>query len=536
MDSMNKRILIAILLSVAVLVAYPFIVPAPKVPKQDISTSQGVKQPAKDEEGKPLAKAEVAPVTGEISKEERIITIDTDLYKAIFTNKGGVIRHWELKKYWKDVTKQKSIVLFDPGKEIVAAYPLGTSVENSELNNLVNEGLYSVEGSDLLLNANNPEGTLAFTLVDPKSGKGFKKTFTFHHDSYNVDVDIIPVNITESYSVSTGSNFGIHEWGEEKILGFVGPMTLVGSKVKKDKIAKIEGPVSHEGDIQWTAIQDKYFISALIPKDKVSKVVVKKSTNKDVQSALQITNGQKVSLLLYAGPKESERLTSLGVELDKTIPFGWFMFWELGAISWLAKGLFYVLEIFHKYSGNYGIAIIVLTAAIKVLFVPLTYKSMKSMRDMQKLQPELKKLQNKYKDDRTALNKGMMELYKTHKVNPLGGCLPMLLQLPVFIGLYNLLASSIELRQSPLFFWVKDLSMKDPYYVLPIIMGISMLLQQKMSPTTVDPTQAKIMLIMPVIFTFFFLNFPSGLVLYWLVNNLLTVGQQVVQNKYFSGK
>src|SRR3990172_10894116 len=161
MDNMNKRILIAILLSVAVLVAYPFIVPATKTPKKDLSTSQGVEQPSVDKAGKPLSVAEVMPVTGEVSKEERTITIDTDLYKAIFTNKGGVIKHWELKKYWMDVTRQKSIVLFDPGKEIVAAYPLGISVGNSELNSIVKDGLYSVEGSALKLSAENPTGTLA---------------------------------------------------------------------------------------------------------------------------------------------------------------------------------------------------------------------------------------------------------------------------------------------------------------------------------------------------------------------------------------
>ena len=170
---------------------------------------------------------------------------------------------------------------------------------------------------------------------------------------------------------------------------------------------------------------------------------------------------------------------------------------------------------------------------VRVVFTPLTYKSFKSMKDMQKLQPEIQKLQKKYKDDKAEMNKALMELYKTHKVNPLGGCLPMVLQLPVFIGLYNLLANTIELRQTPFLLWVKDLSVKDPYYVLPIIMGITMLVQQKMTPSTVDPTQAKMMLIMPVMFTFFFLNFPSGLVLYWLVNNLLTIGQQYVTTKYF---
>lgn len=536
MENMNKRILIAILLSVIVLVAYPFIVPAPQAPKKELTQSQELEQTAGQKEGKLLSEAEIVQVSGEMGKEERTITIDTALYKAIFTNKGGVIKYWELKNYWMDVTKKKSIVLFDPGKTIVTAYPLGISLGDSELNNMVRDGFYSVEGSDLLINDKNPKGTLSFTFVDPKSGKGFKKTFTFHNDAYNVDVDITPVNITGSYTISTGSNFGIHEWGEEKILGFVGPTTMVGNKIKKDKIAKIQDHVSYEGDIQWTAIQDKYFIAALVPKDKTNKVIVKKSGAKDIQTQIEVPDGKKISLMLYAGPKEYDRLKSLGFGLDRSIAFGWFMFGELSVITWLAKGLFYVLQTFYKYSGNYGISIIVLTTIIKIIFVPLTYKSMKSMKGMQKIQPELQKLQKKYKDDKAGLNKAMMDLYKTHKVNPLGGCLPMILQLPVFIGLYNLLASSIELRQSPLFLWITDLSMKDPYYILPIIMGISMLLQQKMSPTTVDPTQAKIMLIMPVIFTFFFLNFPSGLVLYWLVNNLLTVGQQALQNKYFSGK
>src|SRR3989304_7673509 len=187
MDSMNKRILIAILVSVAVLGAYPFIMPAPKVPQKDISAPQGVEQAAEDKAGKALSAAEVMSVTGEVSKEERTITIDTDLYNAVFTNRGGGIKHWELKKYWMDVTWQKSIVLFDPGKEIVAAYPLGISVGNRELNSIVKDGLYSVEGWGLKLGAANPTGTLAFTLIAQKGDKGFKTSFPFHNDTYNVD-------------------------------------------------------------------------------------------------------------------------------------------------------------------------------------------------------------------------------------------------------------------------------------------------------------------------------------------------------------
>ncbi|MBI5756364.1 MAG: membrane protein insertase YidC [Nitrospirae bacterium] len=534
MEDMNKRILIAIVLSALVLILYPFIIPSPKPPQKEQPESQG--QSVQDKEEKPHPLAGTVQISGEMGKEERTVTVETDLYKAVFTNRGGVIKHWELKRYWVDVTRAKNIVLFDPGNVAVAAYPMSVTVGEGDLSKLLNGGFYTVEGGDLALSDKNPKGVVVFTLIDPHSGKGVKKQFTFYNGTYNVDVDITPVNIAGSYTLSTGSNFGIHEWGEKAILGFVGPTTMVGSKVKKEKIGKIKGPLFYEGDIKWTAVQDKYFISALIPKDRVSKVVVKKSGDKDVQSAIEVADGQKTSLMLYAGPKEYERLRGLGVGLDNSISFGWFMFGEISVISWLAKGLFYILYLFYRLSGNYGIAIIVLTAIAKIVFIPLTYKSFKAMKDMQKLQPELQKLQKKYKDDRAALNKAMMELYKTHKVNPLGGCFPMLLQLPVFIGLYNLLASAIELRQAPLFLWIKDLSLKDPYYVMPIIMGISMLIQQKMTPSTVDPTQAKIMLIMPVMFTFFFLNFPSGLVLYWLVNNLLTIGQQVVTNKYFAAK
>ena len=237
---------------------------------------------------------------------------------------------------------------------------------------------------------------------------------------------------------------------------------------------------------------------------------------------------------LFAGPKEYNRLRAFNVGLDRVISLGWFILWDLALVTWLAKGLFYLLQEFYKISHNYGLAIILLTLVIRVFLAPLSYKSFKSMKSMQKLQPEIRKIQKKYKGDRAAMNKAVMELYKTHKVNPLGGCLPMLLQLPIFIGLYNLLANTIELRHSPFFLWIHDLSAKDPYYILPIIMGITMLIQQKMTPSTMDPTQSKLMLFMPIMFTFFFLNFPAGLVLYWMVNNLLTIGQQYVTMKYLS--
>jgi YidC/Oxa1 family membrane protein insertase len=235
---------------------------------------------------------------------------------------------------------------------------------------------------------------------------------------------------------------------------------------------------------------------------------------------------------LYAGPKEFGILKSLDAGLEDTIDFGWFIFGSWDMVKAVAKPLFAVLQFLHDYTHNYGIAIVLLTIGIKLLFAPLQYKSYKSMKEMQILQPKVLALQTKYKDDRDRLNKELIKLYRDHKVNPVGGCLPMLLQMPVFVALFNVLYMTIELRQAPFLLWVTDLSVPDPYYVLPILMGVTMVIQQKITPTTMDPTQAKIMLLLPAFMTLLFLNFASGLVLYWFTNNLLTFGQQFVTDRY----
>ena len=211
-------------------------------------------------------------------------------------------------------------------------------------------------------------------------------------------------------------------------------------------------------------------------------------------------------------------LTAQGVHLEDSIDLGWF--------SFMAKPFLMAMNFLHAYIPNYGLVIILLTVIIKILFHPLTKKSLNSMKEMQKVQPQIVALRERYKDDKEKMNRELMELYKRYKINPVGGCLPMILQIPVFIALYNVLSASIELRHAPFALWIYDLSAKDPYYVTPILMGATMLIQQKMTPSTVDPTQAKVMLIMPVVFTFMFLNFPSGLVIYWLINNVLSIAQQ----------
>jgi YidC/Oxa1 family membrane protein insertase len=220
------------------------------------------------------------------------------------------------------------------------------------------------------------------------------------------------------------------------------------------------------------------------------------------------------------------------VGLEDTIDFGWFIFGSWTVVKAVAKPIFYVLRFIHDYTYNYGVTIILLTMAIKLLFVPLQYKSYKSMKMMQLIQPKVAAVQEKYKDDRDRLNKELIKLYRDQKVNPVGGCLPMVLQMPVFVALFNILYMTIDLRQAPFMLWITDLSMQDPYYVLPVIMGATMVIQQKITPTTMDPTQAKIMLVLPVFMTFLFVNFPAGLVLYWLTNNVLTISQQVFTDRF----
>jgi YidC/Oxa1 family membrane protein insertase len=245
----------------------------------------------------------------------------------------------------------------------------------------------------------------------------------------------------------------------------------------------------------------------------------------EVQAELDIGPGEtaEYAYTMFAGPKVFSKLRGYGVGLEAAIEFGVFKF--------MAKPFLAVLNQFQGYLKNYGLAIILFTFIIKVIFYPLTKHSLTSMKEMQKVAPQLKAIKERFKGDKERLNKETMGLYKKYKINPLSGCLPMVMQIPVFIALYEVLYVAIELRHAPLFFWITDLSAKDPYYITPLLMGGSMFLQQKMSPSSPDPTQAKMMMLMPVVFTFMFLSFPSGLVLYWLVNNILSVAQQYKINK-----
>jgi YidC/Oxa1 family membrane protein insertase len=282
---------------------------------------------------------------------------------------------------------------------------------------------------------------------------------------------------------------------------------------------------------RWVALENDYFIAAFIPP---ASAHVLRARDRDLTevgvefagAGAQPGGAWEGATDLYVGPKEWDRLAALKVGLEQAQARNYS--WIGVPIEWVCVPLLWLMNFFATRLPwqNYGVAIILLTVLVKIVFYPLTHKSMTSMKQMQALQPQLNALRSKYKSDAQRFQREQMELFRSHRVNPLGGCLPMVIQIPIFIALYLTLQYSVELQGAHFFLWITDLSRKDPYYVLPILMGASMLVQQMMTPTVGDPRQAKVMLIMPVVFTFMFLEFPTGLVLYWLVNNLLSIGQQ----------
>ncbi|MHB1606330.1 MAG: membrane protein insertase YidC [Leptospirales bacterium] len=324
----------------------------------------------------------------------------------------------------------------------------------------------------------------------------------------------------------SGVSFGVS--GITQIYGmeFQGPVYRI---TKKFQEVKKDGTLFFDSAVKWVGNEDKYFIGYVAPRSSGISTEIRKG---GPNSWFQLISKDDMDFKLFGEPKRYSLLKAQDKGLIDTIDFGWFMFGRILVISFIAKPIFLLMTFLYSIAHNYGIAIILVTILIKTIFFPLAYMSYKSIHEMQSLQPEIKKLQAKLKDDKAALNQALMELYKERRVNPLGGCLPMLVQIPVFVALYNILNNTVELRQAPFMLWIHDLSLKDPYYVLPIVMGITMILQYKLNPASPDPVQQKVMMFVPVVMTFFFLNFPAGLVLYWLVNNVLTIGQQYMTVNY----
>ena len=503
------------------------------------------------------------------------VVVDTPLYRAVFCSHNGRLMSWRLKRYTEIQDSRCALIggfgRNDPGRHMdpragdwvervhvlgPEEYPLALEMSTDRRRVVVEERLKP----DRFF-VNLPEGAaderIVFAGTDSE-GRAVRRTYTFRPDQYLVDLDVeiegLPAELlTGGVALLLTDRVGM--WTTPDRYTFSGFMAVVDGKlVKKKDVAQEE---VYAGAVNWGGFSDKYFLSALIPQQRPhdSALDIPQADLEDTPQARPMAavlvdydgsgarehEGLWVSRLVYStqehtqgdrsrfaspfviGPKDMDVLKESGHALRRSIDLGWFGF--------IAEPLLVVLKFFYSFTHNYGVAIILLTIIIKVLFYPLTHKQFESMKDLQKLQPKMKALREKYKNDKEKLNREVMDLYRTHKINPLGGCWPVLLQIPVFFALYKALLHSIELRQAPFILWIQDLSEKDPCYITPLIMGATMFLQQKMTPMAGDPAQQKIMMLMPVVFTFVFLNFPSGLVLYWLVNNVLTIGQQYVTQK-----
>jgi YidC/Oxa1 family membrane protein insertase len=504
---MEKRMLLAIVISIAILITYQYFVvktmpPAPEQPQPEKTVSE----PAKKQEETAKQAAAISIQKTDAAIPEKEVRIETDLYTAVLTSKGGAIKSIELKQY-KDKNKRPIVLKAD---DSLPPLSLGTD-DNFNFSKIA----FSVRGKDAKLSPAINKTDVVFEYSS--AGQSIRRTYTLHNGDYGIELKDETGGIN-SYWLTPGKEFGIYEKDDSVHFG---PVILKDADRMEFEANKLKETKSFKDGIKWIAQEDKYFFSAIVPKSPIEEAKVW-AKNGDTLAAMKLAGGVN-SYFIYAGPKEYDRLAKYGSGLEHIVDFGFF--------SILARPLFWLMKVFYSIIPNYGVSIIILTILVRIPFIPLINKGQASMKKLQEIQPRMNEIREKYKNDPQKMQKEIMELYKKHKVNPMGGCLPMLLQIPVFFALYKVLLIAIELRSAPFALWITDLSAKDPYYILPIVMGATMVIQQKMTPSAMEPTQQKIMMLMPVIFTFMFLTFPSGLVLYWLVNNVLSIAQQWQVNR-----
>ena len=483
----------------------------------------------------PAPPAAPAKSTDALASAQEIIA-ETDVLRVVIDTQGGDVRGLYLPRYPVTVDKPKEAfeLLRPSGQELFIAQSGLVGHEGAFPTHKV---LFSVGSTQYHLAPDQAELRVPLTWKAP-NGVRYTKTYILRRGSYLIGVEFKVENTTPKnwrgyfygqFQRAHTPSSGMFSTTPTYTGGAIYTPTEKYEKVALDDMAK--KPLKREVEGGWVAMLQHYFVSAWLP---VSGARSEFYT--DVQGprhilgfkslqAVEIAPGTSgtLSAQLYAGPKEHRILKKLPEGMDLTVDYGW--------LTVISAPLFWLLDWLHRFIGNWGWAIIALTFLIKLAFYPLSAASYKSMANMKKLQPRLQALKERYGDDRQKLNQAMMEMYKTEKINPLGGCLPILIQIPVFIALYWVLLESVEMRQAPWILWIRDLSAQDPYYVLPVVMGASMYLQQKLNPQPLDPIQARVFQIMPIFFTVFFLFFPAGLVLYWTVNNILSIAQQWRINK-----
>ena len=505
--------------------------PAPTPP----AAQQSVPTPAKPappvaKPGAPATPSAGVPAAAPTAKGE-IARVTTDLLIADIDTLGGTLKRLELLKHKDSADPIRNFVLFGPDRSYEAQS--GITREGGP-NHLT---LWTASTKEAVLEAGKDAVEVRLTGVG-RDGVSVEKVYTFKRDSYVIDLSLEVHNrgpesltpytyfqLTHDGKPTANVNAVAETFGAQSFTGFsIYTAEKAFEKIHPSDLDKAK--FERHADNGWLGFVQHYFVSAWIPPDKTPRDYGALKRNDGLYSgnvllpvgAIAPGASAVAKVSLYAGPQEQRRLQAAAPGLDLVVDYGF-----LAIIAW---PLFWLLEKFYALSGNWGVAIILLTVLIKIVFFPLSAASYKSMAKMKLVTPRLQKMRELYAHDRQKMNQAMMELYRTEKINPLGGCFPILVQIPVFIALYWVLLAAIELRHAPFVLWIRDLSALDPYYVLPILMTGTMVLQTKMNPVPPDPVQARVMQIMPFVFSIFFFFFPAGLVLYWLVNNILSIAQQ----------
>ncbi|MBC7697866.1 MAG: membrane protein insertase YidC [Bacteroidia bacterium] len=460
------------------------------------------------------------------------ISVTTDLYNAVIETTGGDLRRLELLKHRAAENDKSNFILLDDAAKPMT-YVAQTGLIGTDLPS--HKAVFTSAAPSYQLQ--DGKDSLEVRLSWAGNGITVDKIYTFHRNKYAIDVNYEIKNDTASAITPAVYYQIVHDnesnQGSKLMPTFTGGSYYTeATKFKKLKFANMEKePLKLDTNDGWVGLLQHYFVGAWIPKDGLAREFYTKKLNEHMfiigtKSTLgSIAPGASLNVpaRLFAGPQIQKDLKETAPGLEYTVDYGW--------LTVVASPLFWLLSKIHGVVGNWGVAIILLTVLIKAAFFKLSATSYRSMAKMRELAPRLQAMKEKFGDDKQKMQQAMMEMYKKEKINPMGGCLPIVVQIPVFISLYWMLLGTIELRHAPFFGWIHDLSAIDPYYILPILMGATMIIQTYLNPPPTDPIQAKVMKVMPVVFSVFFFFFPAGLVLYWLVNNVLSITQQWYINK-----
>ena len=516
--SSQARMILALVLSFLFFIAYEyFMIPQKSLhATQEINSSKSV-QITNTATAAPIdttvasSQQTQAPITTQTTKHPVIAVVNSDKFRAQIDSLGRISKYEVMIERFKDSEGAYPNIISDKS----ALHPLEIRFSDANLNDEAFKTAYTADNASLKV----VNGNEVLTLTQTLSSTTVTKKITFHKDgSYKLDV-------TLSNNIPYFISPGFRPDAEADMYTFKGVL-----------IRKAEGSIETiaDGDANGNevfhgatilAANDKYYTTAFYDFDNSISVFISKDANEDPLAFVKGT--PHFSINGYIGAKEYDTLKTIDPQLTEIIEYGFFTF--------ISKPVFVFLKYIHSIIGNWGWSIIIITLIIRLLLYPLTFKGMVSMNKLKALSPKIKEIQKQHKGDPQKMNAKMMELYKKHGANPMGGCLPMLMQIPVFFALYRVLLNSVELKHAPWMGWIQDLSVMDPYYVLPILMGASMFWQQRITPTNfTDPMQEKIMKFLPIIFTFFFVTFPAGLTLYWFVNNLFSVAQQYYVNSIFA--